>query len=129
MSMKKQGSFAVVGKQDRVLLVLLPGWAEFGGHWSLPGGVVNIGETLEAAATREVSEETGIYCKIKTKLAETENDKYLITIFRAEYISGVITVQEKEVQAAEWFTQIEVNNLKLAYKTKDILVDYFAQVI
>lgn len=129
MSMKKQGSFAVVGKQDRVLLVLLPEWAEFGGYWSLPGGVLNIGETPEAAATREVSEETGIYCKIKTKLAETENDKYLITIFRAEYISGVITVQEKEVQAAEWFTQIEVNNLKLAYKTKDILVDYFAQVI
>ena len=34
--------------------------APLAGEWSLPGGAVELGETLEEAIVREVAEETGL---------------------------------------------------------------------
>jgi 8-oxo-dGTP diphosphatase len=57
------GVGAVVLDSDRVLLVKR-GHAPLKGHWSLPGGAVEIGETLEQAIAREVLEETGIAIEV-----------------------------------------------------------------
>ena len=45
--------------RGRVLLIQR-GQEPFKGEWSLPGGVVEIGEPLEAALVREVREETSL---------------------------------------------------------------------
>ena len=50
---------AVILNDNRVLLVQR-GQEPLKGEWSLPGGVVELGETLEAALTREVREETSL---------------------------------------------------------------------
>ncbi len=53
------GVGAVVVDEGRVLLVCR-GSEPLKGHWTLPGGMLEVGETLAAGVAREVREETGL---------------------------------------------------------------------
>ena len=57
------GVGAVIVQDGQVLLVRR-GHAPLQGAWSLPGGVVEAGETLEAALVREILEETGLEVQV-----------------------------------------------------------------
>src|SRR6478736_1023463 len=56
------GVGSVIVDQRRVLLIKR-GSPPLLGEWSLPGGAVELGETLRAAAEREAHEETGLTVK------------------------------------------------------------------
>jgi 8-oxo-dGTP diphosphatase len=53
------GVGAVIVEQGRVLLVLR-GTEPAKGRWSIPGGLIDVGESLREAVAREVREETGL---------------------------------------------------------------------
>jgi len=54
------GVGAVIVQNARVLLVRR-GTEPLKGHWTLPGGMLELGEALTAGTVREVREETGLY--------------------------------------------------------------------
>jgi len=53
------GVGAVIVDDGKVVLIKRK-YEPLKGQWSLPGGMVEIGETLEAALAREMLEETGL---------------------------------------------------------------------
>ncbi len=83
---------AVVYKRGRVLIGRRPAHALLGGLWEFPGGKVQEGETLEAAAAREVREEIGIEVEILDPIAAVDHaySHFRITMhaFAARWISG-----------------------------------------
>ncbi len=81
-----------------------------GKRWGLPKGHVRRGETAEAAALREISEETGLSGVINTHVTTIEYwfrigslriHKY-VDLFLVSYQAGIITPQPSEVDDAQW---------------------------
>ncbi len=91
------GVGAVILRDDCVLLVRR-GHEPSKGQWSIPGGLVEVGETLAEAVAREVLEETGLVVKpralIKTleRIFRDENGRvkyhYVLCDFLCDVISG-----------------------------------------
>lgn len=57
------GVGAVIVHEGRVLLVRR-GREPLKGHWTLPGGVLEVGEALHDGITREIKEETGLEVEV-----------------------------------------------------------------
>jgi ADP-ribose pyrophosphatase YjhB (NUDIX family) len=53
------GVGAVIVDDGKVVLIKRK-YEPLKGHWSLPGGMVEVGEALDTAVTREMQEETGL---------------------------------------------------------------------
>lgn len=83
--------------------------------WNLPGGKVDVGETLEQAAVREAKEETGYDVELieHLRVIHLSAEAPVIHAFSAKIIGGELVVQEDEILDANWFTLEEVEKLDL----------------
>lgn len=65
------GVGGIIFRDDRVLLVKR-GKDPGKGQWSIPGGIVDVGETVETAVRREIKEETGLQVEVVDLMAVFE---------------------------------------------------------
>ncbi|MGW4371743.1 NUDIX domain-containing protein [Nocardia takedensis] len=82
------------------------------GNWSLPGGIMEVGETLEGCAIRETREETGFDIEITGLLgiytdpahviayADGEVRQEFAVVYYGRVISGEITVSDESTEVA-----------------------------
>ncbi len=125
---------AVVIHADRVLLVQR-GQPPAEGFWAIPGGSVELGETLQSAAEREIKEETGIIIQAREPIYTfdmIEKDAqgrirfhYVIIDLHAEYVGGHLR-PGTDARQARWVTPAELDNLKVNPRTRDLLGKLFA---
>ncbi len=110
------GVGAVVVDRGRVLLIRR-GTEPLKGQWSLPGGMLEVGESLEAGVVREVREETGLTVEV-VELVELldrihrEQDRVRYHYVIADYlcrVTGGALQAASDADAARWVERAEWN--------------------
>src|SRR5262245_65088434 len=110
---------AAVGRDGKVLVVRRAR-APADGVFSLPGGVVETGETLHEAVKREVREETGLAIEpvalagFRETIVRDQNNRverhFVILPFAARWIAGEPVLSE-ELSECRWVDQSELSAL------------------
>jgi len=129
------GVGAIIIDRDRVVLVKR-GNPPLAGEWSIPGGMLELGETLRQAAVREALEETGltvevgallgVYDRILRDADERTLYHYVLIDFLCRRIVGEPHAAGDAAEA-RWFAREEVGELSLAEDTSDVIKLGFEQ--
>lgn len=98
-------------RDGRVLAAHRPGSPGRDGGWEFPGGKVEIGESDQAAAVREIHEELGIDIEVGDPLGAEEpiDDRFVLRIYSARLVAGEpVATEHSELRwlAAEELDQV-----------------------
>ncbi|MFI2128760.1 NUDIX hydrolase [Lysinibacillus fusiformis] len=101
----------ILNEQNEVLLQ-----KRYDGYWGLPGGLMDLGESFEEVAKREVFEETGLV---------VENLKLLNVFSGSEYYLKVPNGDELYSVTAVYYTRDVSGDMKIDYNESEKM-QYFS---
>ena len=129
------GVGAVIIQSGRVVLVKR-GSPPLLGQWSLPGGVVELGETLRSAAEREAREETGLIVQagkvleILDRIIPGEHGRaqyhYVLIDFLCHVTGGELLAGEDAMDAA-WADENELQKFNLETPALQVIQKAFLE--
>ena len=129
------GVGAVIIDRGRVLLVRR-GSPPMLGQWTIPGGVVELGETLRSAAEREAQEETGLtvhvgeVIEVIDRILPGDDGRtqfhYVLIDFLCSVVQGEARAGSDAAEVA-WAAENELEKFKLEKKALEVIREAFAQ--
>jgi 8-oxo-dGTP diphosphatase len=124
------GVGAIITAGRRVLLIKR-GKEPSRGEWSIPGGLVHVGETLTDAVMREAAEETGLIVRpeelveLLERIFHDEQGRvryhYVLADYRCAIVGGDV-VAGSDALDARWFERDELEELGLASITLKVIL-------
>jgi ADP-ribose pyrophosphatase YjhB (NUDIX family) len=130
------GVGAIIIEDARVLLVkrLHP---PLQAEWSIPGGVLEVGELLREAAIREAREETGltvepsellgVYDRVLRNTEQRVQYHYVLIDFLCRRIAGDL-LAASDAAEVRWFRREELPGLGLTEDTLDVIGKGFTRL-
>jgi 8-oxo-dGTP diphosphatase len=115
----------VVIPSERGVVLIRRGTEPFAGRWALPGGFVEVGETVEGAAAREAAEETGLAVEVARLIgvySEPERDPRGHNVS----VAFLVRVLSGELAAATDASDVSVldpSSIELAFDHRRIIDD------
>jgi ADP-ribose pyrophosphatase YjhB (NUDIX family) len=123
--------------RERHVLLIERGKPPYKGFWSLPGGSVEWGEPVEAAARRELLEETGlqagalIQCAVVDGMTRDDDGAvtahFVITVFCGVDFDGEARAQA-DARQARWVPIDDIQGLTVTPKLEEIVRATFARL-
>lgn len=123
------GVGSIIIENDRVVLVKRA-HPPIQGQWSIPGGVLEVGEMVREAAIREAREETGlivepgellgVFDRILRDAEKRVQYHYVLIDFLCRRVGGEL-VAASDAAEVRWFTREELPALNLAEDTLEVI--------
>jgi ADP-ribose pyrophosphatase YjhB (NUDIX family) len=124
------GAGALVVRRGRILLVKRKNPPNRG-RWTVPGGLVELGESVEEAAARELKEELGVRAKVGSLfdvITYVELDRsgriryhFVLVDYIVRPLGGRLRLNP-ESSAYGWFTEAQVEMLDMAEDTREVVL-------
>jgi ADP-ribose pyrophosphatase YjhB (NUDIX family) len=123
--------------EDRRVVLVKRAHPPLQAQWSIPGGVLEVGELLREAAVREAREETGlivepgdllgVYDRVLRDAEQRVQYHYVLIDFLCRRTGGELQAADDAAEVG-WFTREELPALKLAEDTLDVIRKGFARL-